>query len=158
MSETNVVTNETLCYLVKTETGVAIVDLEGNNLGEATITKDGLCYKLPANPANRQWFMIGKANKEFETHPDGIPLTYRPSRKLAGVRRIPNEKLIAFLSEDEKAEYLALINTAYDRMEAAKPQPKTEVDKLKARIAAAQAKLDAMLAAEADDEDDEDVE
>lgn len=149
---TPIATEEVKCYLVKTADGVAIRDLDGNISENATITKDGFCYKLPKNDANRQWYMIAKSEKDFETYPDGIPLVYKASKKFGPQKRkIPNENILPFLSEEDRAEYLAIINRAFDRMDADKKQPLTEEDKLRKKIADAEAKLAELLALQSAD-------
>ena len=68
--------------------------------------------------------------------------------------KLPNAKLVAYLSEEEQEEYKGIIDRARERMEADKAahkkQPLTEEQKLRNKIAKAQAAL-AALEAEAQD-------
>lgn len=142
------VTEGVACYLVRTDTGVAIRDLDGNIGPDCEISKDGLAYKLPANAANRTWFMLSKFEKEIALHPEGIPLTYRATKTLGPQSdKLPNEKLVrAFLNEDELAEYEAIIERARARKAEAKAKPLTEEEKLRASIERSQKKLAELLA------------
>lgn len=142
------ITEGVACYLVKTDTGVAIKDIDGNIGPDCEISKDGLAYKLTPNAANRTWFMLSKFEKEIALHPDGIPLTYRATKVLGPQSdKLPNEKLVkAFLTPDELAEYTAIIDRAKARKADAKAKPATEEEKLRASIERGQKKLAELLA------------
>lgn len=149
-------TTNPLAYLVLTDDGWHVRDLDGN-LGPVCPENVGggkYSIKLSKNAANRTYFSTKKAYADIETSPDGIPLyaTEKTPIGSTGVR-IPNEKLIAYLSEEEQAEYRAIIDRAIAARAAAKPvkQELTPVEKLRKQIEAAKAKL-AKLEAEATDD------
>lgn len=97
---------------------------------------------LQPNSANRKFFMAPEARKQCA---DGqrVKLLFKPSIKLGTVTRtnIPNAKLIEYLNEEDKAEYLAIIERAKAAMEAARKKPMTEKEKIEAQIAKLTAKL-----------------
>lgn len=135
-------------YLVKEDDGVYLVDNGVKSEQPVPITKDEICYALPANSSNRKWYNIKKADKEFETAgPDGIYLTYKASIKLGSQgNKLPNEKLIAYLDEADRAEYEAIIGRAREAMLADKAKPMTELEKAQAKAAKAQAAYEKLLA------------
>lgn len=100
---------------------------------------------LQPNSANRKFFMAPEARKQCEGGAR-VKLLYKPSIKLGTVTRtnIPNAKLIEYLNEEDKAEYLAIIERAKQNYEAQKKKPMTEAEKLQAQIAKLQAKLNAL--------------
>lgn len=57
---------------------------------------------------------------------------------------VPNKKLIEYLSDAEKEEYMAIIERARQAYEAAKAKPMTEKEKLEAKIAKLQAQIAVM--------------
>lgn len=135
-------------YLVKEDDGVYLVDNGVKGEQPVPITKDGICYQLPANSSNRKWYNIKKADKEFETAgADGIYLTYKASVKI-GARgaKLPNEKLIAYLNEEDKAEYEAIITRAREAMAADKAKPMTELEKAERKAAKAREAYEKLLA------------
>lgn len=144
---------EALAYLVHTEDGWHVRDLEGN-LGPVCPENVGggnYSIKLSANAANRTYYSTKKAYADFEANPDGIPLYLTEKTPIGSVvTKMPNEKLIAYLSEDEQAEYRAIIDRAIAARDASKAKPKTEREKLEEKIAKAQAKLAELLANAAD--------
>lgn len=124
-------------------------------------TKDEISYILTENESNRKFFKAVEVEKVTGTD-DGIALTFKPSIKLDGTRstgaaRIPNAKLIEYLDEEDKAEYMAIIERAKARMEAARKKPMTEKEKLEAKIAKLQAQMKALEESE-DEETSEDAE
>lgn len=100
---------------------------------------------LQPNSANRKFFMAPEARKQCEGGVR-VKLLYKPSIKLGIVTHtnIPNAKLIEYLNEEDKAEYLAIIERAKQNYEAQKKKPLTEAEKLQAQIAKLQAKLNAL--------------
>lgn len=141
-----------LAYLVHLEDGWHVRDLDGN-LGPVcpeNVGGGGYSIKLSKNDANRTYYSTKKAYKDFEANPDGIPLYATEKTPLGSVgTKLPNAKLIAYLPEDLQAEYKAIIDRAREAMEAdratRKKQPMTEEQKLRNKIAKAQAALAALI-------------
>lgn len=133
-------------YLVKEEDGVYLVDNDVKSEEPLPITKDGICYALTANSSNRKWYNIKKAEKEFAAN-NSIYLPYKASIKLgAQGSKLPNEKLIAYLDEEDKAEYEAIIARARQAMAEDKVKPMTELEKAEAKVAKAKAAYEKLLA------------
>ena len=135
--------------IVFCEDGDYIVD-NGVKTGPLEITKDGLCYILPVNSANRKWFSLKKIAMAKDANQTEIVLEYKASRTIGScTQKLPNEKLISYLSEAEQEEYKAIIERAKKARDEAKAKPMTEREKLEARIAKAKealAKLEANAA------------
>lgn len=104
---------------------------------------------LPENSSNRKFWDYKDAVEKCEAT-GRVQLLFKPSIKLGTVTRtnIPNAKLIEYLNEEDKAEYMAIIERAKAAMEAARKKPMTEKEKLEAQIAKLQAKLAGMQATE----------
>lgn len=154
MSETNVTENEVtygedevLCKLMKDGDNVVLVDCESGEISEPLkISGDGCSYVLPKNRANRKWFAVKKADEVF-AETDEIPLTYKATKHFGSIgNRIPNEKLISYLSEDLQEEYKAIIARAIEARNNSKAKPMTELEKAQAKLAKAQAALDKLMA------------
>ena len=104
-------------------------------------SKDGLAYVLPKNSANRKWSNIVKVNEVLDRG-ETYPLTYKASIKLGAVSKHAHyEKWIGFLDEAEQNEVKELYAKAVAAKAAAKPEPKSEADKLRDKIAKLQAKI-----------------
>ena len=104
-------------------------------------SKDNVAYVLPKNSANRKWSNITKVNEVLDRG-ETYPLTYKASIKLGAVsKHAPYEKWIGFLDEAEQNEVKALYTKAVAAKAAAKPEPKSEADKLRDKIAKLQAKI-----------------
>lgn len=101
---------------------------------------------LPENPTNRKLINKAVADKKLDENPDGFELTVKAAcvpcqtTSLA----VPNKKLIEYLSDAEKEEYMAIIERARQAYEASKAKPMTEKEKLEAKIAKLQAQIAAM--------------
>ena len=139
--------DEVLAYVVKREDGYHVIDKDGT---EGPVcnkrTADGYIILTP-NAANRKCVNEKNAEKFFAENPDGkIELCYKATRKL-GVAgpKMPNAKLIAYLSEEEQEEYKAIIARAIAARDADKKKPMTELEKAKAAAERAQAKLAKLL-------------
>lgn len=135
-----------LAHIVKEEDGYHLINLSDGKKSDVLKTCDeGATLVLPKNDSNRKWLRIAKADIEI-AEKGFAELTYKASKHFGPVgRRIPQEKLLAYLSEDEANEVKAIINRAYDRMEAEKAQnvPVTDIDKVKAKIKKLQEQLEA---------------
>lgn len=143
--------DEVLAKVVKREDGYHVIDKDGT---EGPVcdkrTADGYII-LTKNTANRKCLNEKNAEKFFAENPDGcIELKYKASRTLGPVgsrsTALPNAKLIAYLSEEEQAEYKAIIDRAIAARDADKKKPMSEADKLRARIEKAKAALAALEA------------
>lgn len=101
---------------------------------------------LPENPTNRKLINKAVADKKLDENPDGFELTVKAARVSGQTTSlaVPNKKLIEYLSDAEKEEYMAIIERARQAYEAAKAKPMTEKEKLEAKIAKLQAQIAAM--------------
>lgn len=144
--------NEVLAKLVKLEDGYHVIDHDGTMGPVCTkMTVDGYLILTP-NASNRKNINFKNAEKFFAENPDGcIEFTYKPTRKVgAGGTKMPNEKLIAYLSPEEQEEYKAIIARAIAARDAAKAQPKTELEKAREKAEKAMAAYNKLLAMIAD--------
>ena len=130
--------------IVKRDDGYHVIDFDGT---EGPVCK--LCdandktIALTKNKSNRQWFNRAKADAEIEEK-GHVDLYYKASVKIGstgGSTKMPNAKLIEYLSEEEQAEYKAIIDRAIAARDADKKKPLTEEEKIQARIAKLQARL-----------------
>ena len=101
------------------------------------------------NKSNRQWFNRAKAEAEI-SEKGYVELRYKATKHIGGSpSKLPNEKLISYLSEDLQAEYKAIIERAIKAREDAKSKPMTELEKAQAKLEKARqalAKLEAQAA------------
>ena len=95
---------------------------------------------LGQNSANRKFI----AWNEFANNQDENG-EYTVEDKLTGPRTIgtsqPDKKLIPYMTDEDKAEYDAIIERAIANKASQKKQPISEAEKLEAQIAKLQAKL-----------------
>lgn len=130
-------------FIERNENGdVVLHDVIENTVSEPLMpSKDGVAYVLPKNSANRKWSNITKVNEVLDRG-ETYPLTYKASIKLGAVsKHAPYEKWIGFLDEAEQNEVKDLYAKAVAAKAAAKPEPKSEADKLRDKIAKLQAKI-----------------
>lgn len=130
-------------FIERNENGdVVLHDVIENTVSEPLQpSKDGVAYVLPKNSANRKWSNITKVNEVLDRG-ETYPLTYKASIKLgAASKHAPYEKWIGFLDEAEQNEVKDLYAKAVAAKAAAKPEPKSEADKLRDKIAKLQAKI-----------------
>lgn len=139
---------EVLAKVVKLDDGFHVIDSDGT-IGPVCTrrTTDGYIILTP-NAANRKCLNEKNANKFFDENPDGyIPLSYKETRKIGSVStKMPNAKLISYLSPEEQEEYKAIIARAIEAKQAAENKPKTEAEKLQDKIAKAQKALEKLMA------------
>lgn len=130
-----------LANLVKLDDGYHVFDLDGNDCGLCKVVEEGKTLSLPANPSNRQWFNVAKAEATIGAE-GKVKLLYKASKKF-GARgtTLPDAKLIAYLSEEEQAEYKAIIDRAREAMAADKTKPLSELEMLQAKLAKLQDKI-----------------
>lgn len=134
--------------IVKKDDGYHVVDHDGTEGPVCKIVDEGKTIALTKNMSNRQWFNIAKAEAEI-AEKGHVDLYYKGAKKLGPTgTRIPNEKLISYLSEEEQNEYKAIIARAIEAKNADKAKPMTELEKAKAKLERAKAAL-AKLEAEA---------
>lgn len=148
--ETTYAPDEVLARVIKREDGYHVIDHDGTEGPVCSKrTADGYIILTP-NASNRKNINEKNAERFFAENPDGcIELTYKASRKLGDApKTIPNAKLISYLSEEEQAEYKAIIDRAIAAREADRKKPMTELEKAQARLEKAKAAL-AKLQAEA---------
>lgn len=107
---------------------------------------------LPDNPSNRKYFNSDKVDKAGGT----IELTYKETKHIDTSKRAPRKVVTEYLTEQEKADIELLqaqiddiLAKAKERRNAEKSQPKTEQEKLLARIEKLQAKLAELAGEEA---------
>lgn len=138
---------EILAQLVKREDGYHVIDQDGT---EGPVcnkrTADGYIILTP-NAANRKCVNEKLAEETFAKGVESIPLTYKATRTIGSTGpKIPNAKLIEYLDEADKAEYLAIIERARAAYDADHKKPMTELEKAQAKVAKAQAALAKLLA------------
>lgn len=128
--------------IVKDGDDLKIRDIVTGELsGPLMITKDGLTYVLPVNAANRKWANIKKVDEAIATTGE-YPLAYKATRTIGGMtKHAPYEKWLPFLTEEEQEEVKTIWANAVARKAVAKPEPKSEIEKLQDKIAKLQAKI-----------------
>lgn len=131
--------------LVKRDDGYHVIDFDGTEGPVCKIAKDGISIALTPNKSNRKWCMMNVADKFIEEQ-GFVPLYYKATRHIGSTgSAVPNKGLIKYLSEEEQAEYMDIINRAKAAKAADKPAPKTDEDKIRAKMAKLQAQLDALV-------------
>ena len=141
--------NTVYATIIKKEDGYHVVDFDGT---EGPVCKycdeNDKTIVLTKNKSNRQWFNRARAEKEI-AEKGRVDLYYKATKHIgSSSSRLPNEKLISYLSEEEQAEYKAIIARAMAAREADKKKPLTEKERLLAKLEKAKAAL-AKLEAEA---------
>lgn len=133
---------EVLAKLVRHEDGTYhVIDKDGTEGPACKIVENGFGIALTPNAANRLWINRAKADKLLDEQ-EFIPLYYKPTRKLGPQTfKTPHAKLISYLSEEEQAEYNAIIDRARAAMEADKKKPLTDIEKAELRLKKAQEAL-----------------
>ena len=133
---------------INTKFGYELVEV-GDDGNENTIalnrkTTDN-CLYLPENcknDTNRALISIKMLDKTVTDRYELVQKEYKAPRIL-GNNKKPLED---YLSDEDKATYLALIEKAKKAREEATKKPMTEEEKLKAKIAKYQAQYEALLA------------
>lgn len=133
--------NTVYATIVKRDDGFHVVDFDGT---EGPVCKfcdaEDKTIVLTKNKSNRQWFNRAKAEAEI-AEKGHVDLYYKAARKIGTTCSLPNAKLISYLSEEDQAEYKAIIDRAIAARDADKKKPMTEEEKLQAKIAKLQAQL-----------------
>lgn len=133
--------------IVLRDDGFHVIDEDGTEGPVCKFSDEGKTIVLTKNASNRQWFNVAKAEAEI-AEKGHVDLYYKATKKLGAVSRntLPNAKLISYLSEEDQAEYKAIIDRAIAAREADRKKPMTELEKARARVEkykAALAKLEA---------------
>ena len=140
--------DEVLAKVIRLEDGFHVVDFDGTVGPVCTRrTTDGYVILTP-NKSNRKCINEKNATKYFDENPDGfIPLYYKATRVMGSCGpKMPNAKLISYLSEEDQEEYKAIIARAIAARDADKKKPMTELEKAKARAEKAKAAYEKLLA------------
>lgn len=146
---------QVVAKIIKEDDGYHVVDHDGSVGPALKISNDGIVYLLTPNASCRKFYNLKNLDKLFDEGATEAPLNYKPPKKLGPVgsrsTAMPNAKLISYLSEEEQAEYKAIIDRAIAARDADKKKPMTEKEKLQAKIAKAKAALAALEAEAAND-------
>jgi len=138
---------EILAKIVKLEDGYHVEDSNGTSK-VCNLADEGKTIALPKNDANRFWFNVKKAEDEIAAN-GFVALYYKESKKFGDrPSTIPNAKLIAYLSDEEQAEYKAIIDRAIEAKLASKAKPMTDLEKAKARFEKAKLAMEKLQNAE----------
>ncbi len=143
-------TNQYLAKITMNEKGEFFVEnLEGDTTKSGPLKfcdENDKTIVLTKNDSNRWWANRAKVTAACEK--DGAyPLVYKESKHFGTpTAKTPNQKLIEYLSEEEKKEYLEIIERAKKAMEEAKAKPVSELDKAKIAAAKAAKKYEQLLA------------
>lgn len=141
MNEVTYAEDEVLCEIIKENGEYFLVDLESGERSEAlTISSDKVSLGLPKNRANRKFAKPNVVDEKLEKG-ERYLMTYKESKHFGSVSKMPNEKLISFLSEEDQNEYKEIIARAIAAKEADKKKPMTDLEKAQAQLERAKAKL-----------------
>lgn len=144
MNEVTYAEDEVLCEIIKEDGEYFLVDLESGERSEAlAMSKDGSALMLPANRANRKFIKPSVVDEKLNE--GKCLLTYKSTKHIGSVSKMPNEKLISYLSEEDQNEYKEIIARAIAAKEADKKKPMTELEKAQAQLERAKAKLAKLL-------------
>ena len=136
--------NTVYAYIVKDDDGNYHVEALDGTVGPTCklVDEGDRTIALTPNKSNRKWYNRKKAD-ELIASSGKCPLYYKESKHFGstGTTHLPNEKLIAYLSADEQAEYKAIINRAIAAREAERNRPLTEEEKLRKQIASYEATI-----------------
>lgn len=135
--------NTEYAQLIKEDDGFHVVDADGTKSDVLKVVLDGtrevIC--LTPNRSNRKYFAVKRAEAAI-AELGYCPLTGKASKHFGPQgARVPNAKLITYLSEEDQATYNAIIERAREAMQADKKKPKTEAEKLEEKIAKLNAKI-----------------
>lgn len=135
--------NTVYAYIVKDDGNYHVEALDGTVGPTCKLVDEGdRTIALTPNKSNRKWYNRKKAD-ELIASSGKCPLYYKESKHFdsTGTAHLPNEKLIAYLSEEEQAEYKAIIDRAIAAREAERNRPLTEEEKLRKQIASYEATI-----------------
>lgn len=139
--------------IILKDDGYHVVDMDGTEGPVCKLVDDGdRTIALTKNASNRKWYNRKKADEAIAAN-GMCPLYYKAS-KTFGPRgtsvgtRNPLAKLVPYMTDEDKAAYEAIMQRAIAAMEEDLRKPKTELEKAEEALAKAQAKLDALIAAQ----------
>lgn len=135
--------NIVYAYIVKDDEGnYHVKDFDGTVGPTCKLVDEGdRTIALTPNKSNRKWYNRKKADEAIAANGE-CPLYYKESKHFgSGTTHLPNEKLIAYLSAEEQAEYKAIIDRAIAAREAERNRPMTEEEKLRKQIASYEATI-----------------
>lgn len=142
--------NTVYAKVIKDEEGYKVVDFDGSIGPVCKVTTDQKWIALTENKANRQWLSLAKAEAEIAKNGE-MALYYKATKKYGPIGdRLPNAKLISYLSEEDQAEYKEIIERAKAAKAADRVKPLTEREKLERKIASAKAALAKLEAEQAE--------
>lgn len=144
--------NTVYAKLIRKDDGYHVIDFDGTEGAVCRISADGAGTEwviFTPNKSNRKCINKKKADKFFDEGNGEMDLYYKATKHIGSTSsRIPNEALIKYLSEEDQAEYKAIIARAMAAKEADKKKPMTEREKLEAKIAKAKEALAKLLEGE----------
>lgn len=128
--------NKVYATIIRKDDGYHVVDEDGTEGPVCKLVDEGdRTIALTRNASNRKWYSRKAADAAIDAT-GSCPLYYKASRTLgSSSNHLPNEKLIAYLSEEEQAEYKAIIDRAIAARDADRKKPLTEREKIMAKIA-----------------------
>lgn len=141
---TTVAPDTVLAQIVKRDDGYHVINLRTNEEGPVCkIVDKGVNIRLTKNDANRKFYSIAELTKAFEVNGvDHIDLVYKASKHFgSGIKHLPGENLIKYLSEEEQAEYRAIMERAIAARAADKAPALTDKEKLERQLKKLQEKL-----------------
>lgn len=140
--------DEVLAQIIRENGEFFVIDQDSEKKGPCKFCDaDDKTIVLPKNASNRQWYNRAKADRLID-ETGYAPLYYKVS-KTFGPRgdTVPNAKLIAYLSEEEQAEFKAIVARAKEAKAEADAKPLTELEKAQAKMERAKAAYEKALAA-----------
>lgn len=120
---------------------------------------------IPNSPCNRKYILTNVSNRHFAEN-DEMVLEYKASKRLEGCGHASYElgqplkkdaKLVAYMSDEEKAEYQTIVDAAIEVYNAQAKAPKTELEKAQAALAKAQRQIAILNGEEVPEEVEEKV-
>ena len=139
----NVTDNEAVASVVKVDGEYFVKDLATGEIAETPckICSDEMTLALTPNAANRKWIKI-KAVEDAIAEGGECLMTFKASKTYGSTgAKLPNAKLISYLSEEEQAEYKAIIDRAKEARDAEKNRPLTDLEKAMKQLEAAKKKI-----------------
>ena len=129
-----------MVQIIKREDGMHLCDNDVESEVLA-LTKDERSYILPENSTGRQWFAVKRAPQNIGDAVEVLPRNVAPRVDGEKTHSLPNAKLIAYLPEDEQAEYKAIVERAIAaKKQATQSTPESKalakLEKAKAALAA----------------------
>lgn len=135
---------------------VEAIDLATNDVVDCKVwlekSKDRWHFVLGENSANRKYVSHNEFFAKLENNEYIVQDKLTPPRRLGTAQ--PDRKLIPWMTEEDKEQYDAIIARALENRAAQRAKPENETEKLQARIAKLQEKLQALEALTQDTEEE----